>query len=62
MVHFAKCCRPIPGEQIIGHMSAGKGIVIHQSECGNMMDVDKHPEKYLDLTWAKDIEGELFKK
>ncbi len=59
VVHFAKCCRPIPGEQIVGHMSSGKGIVIHQSECGNIMDVDKHPEKYLDLTWAKDIEGEF---
>lgn len=59
VVHFAKCCRPIPGEQIVGHMSSGKGIVIHQSECGNIMDVDKYPEKYLDLTWAKDIEGEF---
>jgi guanosine-3',5'-bis(diphosphate) 3'-pyrophosphohydrolase len=59
MVNFAKCCRPIPGEQIVGHMSSGKGIVIHQSECRNLMDVDKHPEKYLDLTWAKDVEGEF---
>jgi len=59
VVHFAKCCRPIPGELIVGHMSTGKGIVIHQSECRNIMDVDKHPEKYLDLTWAKDIEGEF---
>jgi guanosine-3',5'-bis(diphosphate) 3'-pyrophosphohydrolase len=59
VVHFAKCCRPIPGEQIVGHMSSGKGIVIHQSNCGNIMDVDKHPDKYLNLTWAKDIEGEF---
>lgn len=59
VVHFARCCRPIPGEQIVGHMSSGKGIVIHQSDCGNLMDVDKHPEKYLDLTWAKNVEGEF---
>jgi len=59
VVHFAKCCRPIPGEQVVGHMSSGKGIVIHQSECGNIIDVDKYPEKYLDLTWAKDVEGEF---
>ncbi len=59
VVNFAKCCRPIPGEQIIGHMSTGKGIVIHQVECRNLADADKHPEKYLSLTWAKNIEGEF---
>lgn len=59
VVHFAKCCRPIPGEQIVGHMSSGKGIVIHQSDCRNIIDVDKHPEKYLSLAWAKDVEGEF---
>lgn len=59
VIHFAKCCRPIPGEHIVGHMTAGKGIVIHQHECRNLVDLEKHPEKYLDLTWAKNIEGEF---
>lgn len=59
VIQFAKCCHPIPGEEIMGHMSSGKGIVIHKSTCRNLADLHKHPEKYLELTWAKDIEGEF---
>ncbi|MES2663496.1 MAG: bifunctional (p)ppGpp synthetase/guanosine-3',5'-bis(diphosphate) 3'-pyrophosphohydrolase [Pseudomonadota bacterium] len=33
VVHYAKCCYPIPGDQILGHLSAGKGVIIHTSHC-----------------------------
>lgn len=60
MINYAKCCRPIPGDQILGFLSAGKGIVIHRENCKNVFEVAKHPEKYVFVQWSKDITG-LFK-
>ncbi|MDI5035934.1 hypothetical protein MJM43_29675, partial [Salmonella enterica subsp. enterica serovar Montevideo] len=42
---FAKCCRPIPGDPIIAHVSPGKGLVIHHESCRNIRGYQKEPEK-----------------
>jgi guanosine-3',5'-bis(diphosphate) 3'-pyrophosphohydrolase len=60
LINYAKCCRPIPGDQILGFLSAGKGIIIHRENCKNVIEFGKHPEKYIFVQWAKDITG-LFK-
>jgi GTP diphosphokinase / guanosine-3',5'-bis(diphosphate) 3'-diphosphatase len=45
VVTYAKCCKPIPGDPIIGHISAGRGIVIHTETCNNIHELrDKHEE------------------
>nr|WP_297528645.1 bifunctional GTP diphosphokinase/guanosine-3',5'-bis pyrophosphate 3'-pyrophosphohydrolase [Thiohalobacter sp.] len=59
VVSFAKCCRPIPGDQIVGFVSAGRGIVIHRQECRNVADFRSQPEKWLDVEWEPDIEGDF---
>ena len=52
VVHFAKCCRPIPGDPIIGHISAGKGVVIHRNDCKNVSNLQSHPEQWVTVEWS----------
>ncbi len=59
LITFARCCRPIPGDPIIGHISAGKGLVIHQEACHNLSEVRNHPEKISYVSWAQDVAGEF---
>ncbi|MEO6697454.1 MAG: bifunctional GTP diphosphokinase/guanosine-3',5'-bis pyrophosphate 3'-pyrophosphohydrolase [Gammaproteobacteria bacterium] len=59
VVTFAKCCWPIPGDPILGFVSAGRGIVIHTKSCKNISEYRKHPEKWLDVQWAEKIESEF---
>ncbi|WJW76789.1 bifunctional GTP diphosphokinase/guanosine-3',5'-bis pyrophosphate 3'-pyrophosphohydrolase [Thiohalobacter sp. IOR34] len=59
VVSFAKCCRPIPGDPIIGFVSAGRGIVIHSENCKNVADFRSQPEKWLDVEWEAEPQGEF---
>ena len=59
VVSYARCCRPIPGDPIIGFVSAGRGIVIHVENCKNVADYRNQPEKWIDVQWEPDIEGEF---
>nr|WP_133511357.1 RelA/SpoT family protein [Candidatus Thiosymbion oneisti] len=52
MVNFPRCCRPIPGDGIVGLFSPGKGIVVHRQECGNLGDFQSQGDKWLDVEWA----------
>lgn len=45
MLSYAKCCTPIPGDPIVGHLSAGKGMVVHLDTCKNISDIRHNPEK-----------------
>lgn len=59
VVNYAKCCRPIPGDPIVGIFTAGKGIVIHTESCLNVRDIKKHPENILELQWEENTVGEF---
>ncbi len=59
VINFAKCCRPIPGDPIVGFVTAGRGIVIHVRNCKNVAESRKLPEKWLDVQWERDIKGEF---
>ncbi len=59
VVSLPKCCRPIPGDPIMGLISAGRGIVIHRQRCKNLAEFRKHPDRWVDLEWAKDVVGEF---
>ena len=54
-VQFAKCCRPIPGDAILGVIKKDSGLIIHTHDCGNVTSNQKNPENYLDVAWGKDI-------
>ncbi|MBK9663913.1 MAG: bifunctional (p)ppGpp synthetase/guanosine-3',5'-bis(diphosphate) 3'-pyrophosphohydrolase [Nitrosomonas sp.] len=54
-VQFAKCCRPLPGDQIVGLIKKDHGLVIHTYDCANIAQSQRNSENYLDVAWGKDI-------
>lgn len=59
VVSYAKCCRPIPGDSILGFLSSGRGMVIHRENCRNVGEVRRNPEKYVFVQWDNNVEGEF---
>jgi guanosine-3',5'-bis(diphosphate) 3'-pyrophosphohydrolase len=59
LLHYARCCHPIPGDPILGHISPGKGIVIHLESCRNLKEIRSNPEKCMSLNWSPDVRGEF---
>jgi GTP pyrophosphokinase/guanosine-3',5'-bis(diphosphate) 3'-pyrophosphohydrolase len=55
VVTYARCCRPIPGDPILGFLTAGRGIVVHTEDCPNVVKYRKHPEQWIDVQWERDI-------
>ncbi len=58
VVEFAKCCRPIPGDPILGHLSSGRGVVIHRSSCRNSVPRKRAERDWIDVIWADDVQGD----
>jgi GTP diphosphokinase / guanosine-3',5'-bis(diphosphate) 3'-diphosphatase len=54
MLRLAKCCRPVPGDPIIGYISLGKGITIHHDNCPNAEALKKNPERFTAVSWEGD--------
>ena len=59
IVSYAKCCYPIPGDEIMGYLSAGRGVVIHRTSCGNLSNFRKQPEKWITVNWEQEIDREF---
>ncbi len=59
VISFGKCCYPIPGDPVVGHVSSGRGIVIHTDTCPNVSEIRHNPEKVLEVEWDKDVSGEF---
>ncbi len=51
-VHYAKCCSPVPGDEIIGFITRGRGITIHRTDCQNIMNIpDVEKNRLIEITW-----------
>ena len=59
VINFGKCCYPIPGDTIVGHISAGHGVVVHRDNCNNIAEFLGDPERCTPLRWAEDTRGEF---
>jgi GTP pyrophosphokinase len=59
VVNYARCCYPIPGDEIVGFMSSGRGIVIHRDHCRNLAEYRKQPSKWIPVNWTKGVKGEF---
>jgi GTP pyrophosphokinase len=59
VISYARCCYPIPGDEVMGYLSSGRGIVIHRNNCGNLAIFRKQPEKWISVSWEKDIDLEF---
>ncbi|NJD37955.1 MAG: bifunctional (p)ppGpp synthetase/guanosine-3',5'-bis(diphosphate) 3'-pyrophosphohydrolase [Geobacter sp.] len=51
MIRYAKCCNPLPGDEIVGFITRGQGVTIHTADCPFVTESD--PERRIDVTWAK---------
>jgi GTP pyrophosphokinase len=56
-VRLAKCCRPVPGDDIVGYVSLGRGITVHREDCRNLKALKKAPERITDVHWDGDNEA-----
>ncbi len=52
MLRIAKCCRPVPGDEIVGYISLGRGITIHRDDCPNAQQLRKDPDRFTPVHWA----------
>ena len=58
VVTFAGCCQPIPGDEIMGYHTAGKGIVVHRMDCPNLAELRKSPERWVPIGWDTTVSGD----
>jgi len=59
VVNFPKCCYPIPGDPIVGILTSGRGIVIHQPTCANVVEARDRENNWIDVEWASGFEQEF---
>ena len=59
VISFANCCMPIPGDEIMGYHTTGKGIVVHRMDCPNVVDYRKSPERWIAIGWDREVSGDF---
>ena len=59
-IHYAGCCHPIPGDNIVGIVATGKGITIHTMDCDTLENFADAPEKWIDVAWDSSGQDETF--
>jgi len=52
VVRLAKCCKPIPGDEIVGYISLGKGVTIHRADCKNARALSRDPQRFTNVVWS----------
>ncbi|WP_394003972.1 RelA/SpoT family protein [Luteimonas sp. WGS1318] len=58
VITFANCCTPIPGDDIMGYHTTGRGIVVHRMDCPNVAEFRKSPERWVTIDWDRDVVGD----
>jgi GTP pyrophosphokinase len=58
MSNFARCCRPVPPEPIVGYITQGRGVSIHRQDCGNFLSLNQRsPERIVEISWGESESG-----
>ncbi len=57
LVKFAHCCNPVPGDDIVGFVSRGRGVIVHRADCSNLSDIDRN--RLQPAQWTGDIDSEF---
>lgn len=59
VISFAACCLPVPGDEIMGYHTAGRGIVVHRLDCPNVADYRKSPDRWVPIGWDREVNGDF---
>jgi GTP pyrophosphokinase len=59
VVRLPQCCRPVPGDDVIGYISLGRGITVHRKDCPNVKALEKNPERFTPVHWDVEAKGPL---
>ena len=51
LVRLSRCCNPVPGDEIIGFVTRGRGVSVHRADCPNAVDLKREPERIIDVEW-----------
>ena len=51
LVRFARCCTPLPGDEIVGYITRGRGVSVHRADCPNLKDSGVEPERMVQVEW-----------
>jgi GTP diphosphokinase / guanosine-3',5'-bis(diphosphate) 3'-diphosphatase len=57
LVKLARCCTPVPGDEIVGFITRGSGVSVHQASCHNVQSLMREPERMIDVEWAPSSKG-----
>ena len=57
LVKLARCCTPVPGDDIIGFVTRGRGVSVHRRDCSNVEDLSHEPERLIDVDWSAEPSG-----
>jgi GTP diphosphokinase / guanosine-3',5'-bis(diphosphate) 3'-diphosphatase len=60
MVHRSKCCNPIPGDEIVGYVTRGRGVAVHGTTCPNVQNLLYEPERRIPVEWGGSAESSTF--
>ncbi len=57
LIHLSRCCNPVPGDEIIGFVTRGRGVTVHRKGCPNIKDRKENPERFIEVEWdtTKDV-------
>lgn len=57
LVHLAQCCSPVPGDQIVGYVTVGRGVSVHRADCTNVASLTERRERTVEVSWPTDVTG-----
>ncbi|MBI4538680.1 MAG: bifunctional (p)ppGpp synthetase/guanosine-3',5'-bis(diphosphate) 3'-pyrophosphohydrolase [Gemmatimonadetes bacterium] len=60
MVRYSQCCQPVPGDEVIGYITSGRGVSIHRVDCPNVLTLSEHPERRVEIEWTAVSEDRFF--
>ncbi len=62
MVRYSQCCQPVPGDPVIGYVTAGRGVSIHRKDCPNVLNLTRDPERRVEIEWSAGAEDRFLVK